>query len=77
MQRNAVSLYEVITSSGTGRAFGITFHSRDTAQQYAERMQAAGYAVDPWPEFLTANSLQSALEQAAEYYDDARLTATH
>jgi len=70
--RPATTLYEVITSKA-GRAFGQTFDNEADAEAYAAQMRAAGYAVDPFPEFATA-TLAQALEIAAQHYGDKRLT---
>lgn len=61
-------LWEVITHASTGEAFGQTFDNEGKAAAYAEAMKAAGYRVDPFPEFGTQPTLAAALRQAAEFY---------
>ena len=71
----ATSLYEVIASRPDGRAypFGMTFTDPETANAYADRMNAIGYSAEVSPEFTTERNLKAALENARSHFDDAAI----
>lgn len=75
-QPEATSLFEVIADHPTSRAgaFGMTFTNEGTADEYARRMNAAGYNAEVSPEFLTEATLEAALQSAAEHFADQEIT---
>lgn len=75
-EHEPTALWEVITTTSTGEAYGQTFENEGTATAYAEAMQAAGYRVDPFPEFVTQPTLEAALKDAAEYYGHPEILDT-
>lgn len=68
------NLWEVITDNAAGRAFGMTFHNDGTARAYARAMRRLGYTAETSPVFHTEPNLDAALESAARFYDDSRIT---
>lgn len=74
-REEVVSLFEVIASyTSRPEAFGVTFSDEGQATAYRERLEALGYTVEPSPEFATEPTLEAALESAAAYFRDPRLT---
>jgi hypothetical protein len=71
-QPERLELFEVIAHRD-GQAFGQTFTAQENAQAYAAAMRRAGYQVDPFPMFEPVRSFAEAMQEAARFFEDARL----
>lgn len=71
-------LIEVIANhpDEKGRAFGMTFGDDSTARAYARAMRRAGYEADVSPSFWTEPDTETALKNAADFFDDAKILQT-
>lgn len=71
-------LIEVIAHhpNAKDRAFGMTFADDSHASAYARAMRRAGYHADVSPSFWTEPDAETALKNAANFFDDAKILPT-
>jgi hypothetical protein len=72
MTANGLPLWDIIATSRTGYAFGVSFGNEPDATAYAARLTSFGYTVDVI-DHGTETDLESAFRRAAEAFADPRL----